>query len=111
MLLSFSPSSCSLSQNHPNTHQGMDCELLTRAKEYRLKLLRRDSECDGTMDEFSSVEKMAHQYLQRNGGEEDYSDDEDDVMTDDFSVSVRHYFLSVYVRATVCECTVMNIMH
>lgn len=75
----------------------MDCELLTRAKEYRLKLLRRDSECDlldaangrgGPIDEFSSVEKMAHQYLQRNGGEEDYSDDEDDVITDDFSVSV-----------------------
>ena len=78
----------------------MDCELLTRAKEYRLKLLRRDSECAGPMD----VEKMAHQYLQRNGGEEDYSDDEDDVITDDFSVSVHTcYFVRMYCH----ECHVI----
>ena len=82
----------------PATCLGMDCELLTRAKEYRLKLLRRDSECDlleaagrrgGPIDDLSSVEKMAHQYLQRNGQEDEYSDDEDDVIVDDMSVRAK----------------------
>jgi hypothetical protein len=75
----------------------MDCELLNRAREYRLKLLRRDSECDlleaagrtGPIDDLSSVEKMAHQYLQRNGQEDDYSDDEDDVIVDDYLVRTQ----------------------
>jgi hypothetical protein len=76
----------------------MDCELLNRAREYRLKLLRRDSECDlleaagrrsGPIDDLSSVEKMAHQYLQRNGQEEDYSDEEDDVIVDDYTVRIH----------------------
>jgi hypothetical protein len=95
---------------HFNTHLlfltfecvGMDCELLNRAREYRLKLLRRDSECDlleaagrkGPIDDLSSVEKMAHQYLQRNGQDDDSGDDEDDVIVDDYSV--RIYALAHY---------------
>jgi hypothetical protein len=76
----------------------MDCELLNRAREYRLKLLFRDSECDlleaagrrtGPIDDLTSVEKMAHQYLQRSGQEDDCSDEEDDVIVDDYSVRIQ----------------------